>query len=306
MPQGVRVRVSPPAQIFLKSMNTVDDLLELLKLKKKEDHFLGISKTIGSNSVFGGQVLAQSLYAAYNSISNNRILHSLHSYFLERGDLEIPIKYYVDQIRDGGSFSTRRVTAKQKDKTIFILAASFQKKESGHKFYKKINEKIKQPEDLLSTMQLKKKYGLFMSKKLKSFLSVERPVEFKPIQRTNPILKKNIPPKLDVWFRIKGEIPSMTLDVKQQILTYVSDYNILSTTLFPHLTKADFSNTIMASLDHSMYFYRDFDFSDWLLYRIESTNTSNARGMSIGHVYTRDGVLIATAVQEGLIRPLKK
>ena len=306
MPQGVRVRVSPPAQIFLKSMNTVDDLLELLKLKKKEDHFLGISKTIGSNSVFGGQVLAQSLYAAYNSISNNRILHSLHSYFLERGDLETPIKYYVDQIRDGGSFSTRRVTAKQEDKTIFILAASFQKKESGHKFYKKINEKIKQPEDLLSTMQLKKKYGLFMSKKLKSFLSVERPVEFKPIQRTNPILKKNIPPKLDVWFRIKGEIPSMTLDVKQQILTYVSDYNILSTTLFPHLTKADFSNTIMASLDHSMYFYRDFDFSDWLLYRIESPNTSNARGMSIGHVYTRDGVLIATAVQEGLIRPLKK
>ena len=306
MPQGVRVRVSPPAQIFLKSMNTVDDLLELLKLKKKEDHFLGTSKTIGSNSVFGGQVLAQSLYAAYNSISNNRILHSLHSYFLERGDLETPIKYYVDQIRDGGSFSTRRVTAKQKDKTIFILAASFQKKESGHKFYKKINEKIKQPEDLLSTMQLKKKYGLFMSKKLKSFLSVERPVEFKPIQRTNPILKKNIPPKLDVWFRIKGEIPSMTLDVKQQILTYVSDYNILSTTLFPHLTKADFSNTIMASLDHSMYFYRDFDFSDWLLYRIESTNTSNARGMSIGHVYTRDGVLIATAIQEGLIRPLKK
>ena len=306
MPQGVRVRVSPPAQIFLKSMNTVYDLLELLKLKKKEDHFLGISKTIGSNSVFGGQVLAQSLYAAYNSISNNRILHSLHSYFLERGDLEIPIKYYVDQIRDGGSFSTRRVTAKQKDKTIFILAASFQKKESGHKFYKKINEKIKQPEDLLSTMQLKKKYGLFMSKKLKSFLSVERPVEFKPIQRTNPILKKNIPPKLDVWFRIKGEIPSMTLDVKQQILTYVSDYNILSTTLFPHLTKADFSNTIMASLDHSMYFYRDFDFSDWLLYRIESPNTSNARGMSIGHIYTRDGVLIATAIQEGLIRPLKK
>jgi len=302
----VRVRVSPPAQIFHKSMNTVDDLLELLKLKKKEDHFLGISKTIGSNSVFGGQVLAQSLYAAYNSISNNRILHSLHSYFLERGDLDIPIKYYVDQIRDGGSFSTRRVTAIQSDKTIFILAASFQKKESGHKFYKKINEKIKQPEDLLSTMELKKKYGLFMSKKLKSFLSVERPVEFKPIQRTNPILKKNIPPKLDVWFRIKGEIPSMTLDVKQQILTYVSDYNILSTTLFPHLTKADFSNTIMASLDHSMYFYRDFDFSDWLLYRIESPNTSNARGMSIGHIYTRDGVLIATAIQEGLIRPLKK
>ena len=306
MPQGVRVRVSPPAQIFLKSMNTVDDLLKLLKLKKKEDHFLGISKTIGSNSVFGGQVLAQSLYAAYNSISNNRILHSLHSYFLERGDLDIPIKYYVDQIRDGGSFSTRRVTAKQKNKTIFILAASFQKKDSGHKFYKKITEKIKQPEDLLSTTELKKKYGLFMSKKLKSFLSVERPVEFKPIQRANPILKKNIPPKLDVWFRIKGEISPMELEIKQQILTYVSDYNILSTTLFPHLTKADFSNTIMASLDHSMYFYRDFDFSDWLLYRIESPNTSNARGMSIGHIYTRDGVLIATAIQEGLIRPLKK
>ena len=132
-------------------MNTVDDLLELLKLKKKEDYFLGISKTIGSNSVFGGQVLAQSLHAAYSSI-NNRVLHSLHSYFLERGDLEIPIKYYVDQIRDGGSFSTRRVTAKQKDKTIFILAASFQKKELGHLYYKKINDKIKQPEELFMTL----------------------------------------------------------------------------------------------------------------------------------------------------------
>ena len=305
MPQGVRVRVSPPAQIFLQSMNTVDDLFELLKLKKEEDYFLGISKTIGSNSVFGGQVLAQSLNAAYSSI-DNRTLHSLHSYFLERGDLEIPIKFYVDQIRDGGSFSTRRVTAKQKDKTIFIMAASFQKKEFGHQFYKKINERIKQPEELLSTTQLKKKYGLFMSKKLKNFLSVERPVEFKPIQRINPIIKKNIPPKLDVWFRIKGKIPTMTLDVKQQILIYVSDYNILSTTLFPHITNANFSNTIMASLDHSMYFYRDFDFSDWLLYRIESPSTSNARGMSIGHIYNREGLLVATAIQEGLIRPLKK
>ena len=173
MPQGVRVRVSPPAQIFLKSMNTVDNLLDLLKLKKKEDYFLGISKTIGSNSVFGGQVLAQSLYAAYSSI-DNRILHSLHSYFLERGDLEIPIKYYVDQIRDGGSFSTRRVTAKQKNKTIFILAASFQKKDSGHKFYKKITEKIKQPEDLLSTTELKKKVWFIYVQKIKKFLKCRK------------------------------------------------------------------------------------------------------------------------------------
>ena len=118
MPQGVRVRVSPPAQIFLKSMNTVDDLLELLKLKK-EDHFLGTSKTIGSNSVFGGQVLAQSLYAAYNSISNNRILHSLHSYFLERGDLETPIKYYVDQIRDGGSFQPEELPLNKRQNILF-------------------------------------------------------------------------------------------------------------------------------------------------------------------------------------------
>ena len=164
MPQGVRVRVSPPAQIFLKSMNTVDNLLDLLKLKKKEDYFLGISKTIGSNSVFGGQVLAQSLYAAYSSI-DNRILHSLHSYFLERGDLEIPIKYYVDQIRDGGSFSTRRVTAKQKDKTIFIMAASFQKKEAGHKFYKKITDKIKKQKKICPSLVLKKMIVYFWQKK---------------------------------------------------------------------------------------------------------------------------------------------
>ncbi|CAL2075771.1 Acyl-CoA thioesterase 2 [Tenacibaculum dicentrarchi] len=288
-------------------MKNTAELLKILTLENLgNNNFNGISKDIGSPIVFGGQVLAQSLNAAYRTVSDERILHSLHSYFLEAGNLELSITYNVQVIRDGGSFSTRRVTAIQEDKTIFILACSFHKKEEGYEHQKPIKKDIKQPEELLSWSDMLVQFSDFLPKKLKAFLSIERPVDFKPVHIVNPFDLKDLPPVVDVWFKLKDASQDLNLALKQQILTYISDYNILTTCLNPNASVAHFGNTQMASLDHSMWFYRDFDFSDWLLFSIESPNTFGARGFATGNIYTRKGVLVASVAQEGLMRAIKK
>ncbi len=288
-------------------MKNTTELVNILTLEDQGDNnFSGISKDIGSPNVFGGQVLAQSLNAAYRTVPERKILHSLHSYFLEPGNLELPIIYNVQTIRDGGSFSTRRVTAHQGDKTIFILACSFHKIEEGYEHQMPIKKDIKQPEDLLSWTDMLDQFGDFLPKKMKAFLSIERPIEFKPVQVVNPFDQKDLPPVVDVWFKLKGDSSDLNLAQKQQILTYISDYNILTACLYPNASKAHFGNTQMASLDHSMWFYRDFDFSDWLLFSIESPNSYGARGFACGNIYTRDGKLIASVAQEGLMRPPRK
>ena len=288
-------------------MKNTQELLKILTLKDiGNNNFNGISKDIGSPNVFGGQVLAQSLNAAYRTVKESRILHSLHSYFLEAGNLELPITYNVQVIRDGGSFSTRRVTAHQNDKTIFILSCSFHKKEEGYEHQMPIKKGIKKPEELFSWTDMLAQFGDFLPKKLKAFLSVERPIEFKPVEIVNPLDMKDLPPFVDVWFKLKGDPVDLSLALKQQILTYISDYNILTACLNPNASIANFGNTQMASLDHSMWFYRDFDFNDWMLFSIESPNTFGARGFACGNIYTREGKLIASVAQEGLMRPMKK
>ncbi|MEC3906795.1 acyl-CoA thioesterase II [Tamlana sp. 2201CG12-4] len=288
-------------------MTTVNDLLNLLILEKINDSvYNGISKTVGSPVVFGGQVLAQAINAASRTITNQRVLHSLHAYFLEAGDLSCPITYNVSIIRDGGSFSVRRVTASQNDTIIFILAASFHKKEEGYNHQIEMKSGLKQPEDLLSWTDILNQFGDFLPKSLKAFFEIERPIEFKPTEIVNPMDKKDLPPFIDVWFKLKGDIKDLDLATKQQILTYISDYNILVSALNPHASKAHWGNTQTASLDHSMWFFRDFDFSDWMLFSMESPSTSGARGFARGHVFTREGKLIASVAQEGLMRPIVK
>jgi len=288
-------------------MKNTQELLKILTLDDIGDNnYNGISKDIGSPNVFGGQVLAQSLNAAYRTVPKERILHSLHSYFLEAGNLEIPITYNVQTIRDGGSFSTRRVTAHQNDKTIFILACSFHKHEEGHEHQMPIKKGIKQPEELFSWNDMLDQFGDFLPKKMKAFLSIERPIDFKPVQIVNPLDAKDLPPVVDVWFKLKGDSSNLELAIKQQILTYISDYNILTACLNPNASVANFGNTQMASLDHSMWFYRDFDFSDWMLFSVESPNSFGARGFACGNIYTREGKLVASVAQEGLMRPMKK
>ena len=288
-------------------MTSVTDLLNILHLDQQDDNtFLGISKTVGSPNVFGGQVLAQALNAAYRTIKNGRVLHSMHSYFLEAGDLEIPIQYQVGIMRDGGSFSVRRVTASQKGKTIFILSASFHKNEKGHEHQIHIKQDVKSPEELMSWSDLLKSYGELLPERTKTFLEIPRPVEFKPTVINNPLEKKDLPPVLDVWFKLKGDVNDLDLSLSQQILTYISDYNILAVAIQPHASKAHWGNLQTASLDHSMWYYRDFDFSDWLLFSLESPNTSNARGFAKGNIFTREGKLVASVAQEGLMRPTDK
>ncbi|GGG93471.1 acyl-CoA thioesterase II [Polaribacter pacificus] len=288
-------------------MTGIDDLLSMLDVDKtNENEFTGLSITIGSPNVFGGQVLAQSINAAYKSIKNNRVLHSLHAYFLEPGHLEIPIVYKVTEMRNGGSFSTRRVTALQNDKTIFILAASFHKEEEGFEHQMDLKTAVKQPEELLSWEDMLEQMGDFLPGKLKAFLEIERPIDFKPTMIVNPLDKEDLPPLNQVWFRVKGDAKELDLSTKQEILTYISDYNILNATLYPNGSKANFGNMQMASLDHSMWFFRDFDLSDWLLYDMDSPNSFGARGFARGHIYTREGKLVASVAQEGLMRPIKK
>ena len=285
-------------------MTSVNDLLDLLTLDKINDtEFNGISKTIGSPIVFGGQVLAQALNAASRTITNNRVLHSMHAYFLEPGNLKLPITYNVNLVRDGGSFSVRRVTAHQKEQTIFILSASFHKKETGYNHQIEMKSNVKEPEVLLSWTDILQQFGDFLPKSLKAFFEIDRPIEFKPTVIVNPLEKKNLPPFSDVWFKLKGDTKNLDLATKQQILTYISDYNILGATLYPHASKAHWGNTQTASLDHSMWYFRDFEFDDWLLYAMESPNASNARGFARGNIFTRNGTLIASVTQEGLMRP---
>ncbi|WMI68538.1 acyl-CoA thioesterase II [Mangrovimonas sp. YM274] len=288
-------------------MTSVNDLLQLLHLdSNSENQFQGLSKTVGSPNVFGGQVLAQAINAAYRTITNQRVLHSMHAYFLEAGNLELPITYDVGSMRDGGSFSVRRVTASQNGTVIFILSASFHKKEEGYDHQIEIPKNIKQPEELLSWSDMLEQFGEAIPPRTKGFLQIERPIEFKPVEVVDPFNKKDLPPSTNVWFKLKGDSSNLDLSQKQQILTYISDYNILAAAMNRHASKAHWGNTQTASLDHSMWYFRDFNFDDWLLYAIESPNASNARGFAKGNIFTRDGKLVASVAQEGLMRPLKK
>lgn len=285
-------------------MKTTKDLINILTLKDLGDNtFSGISKDIGSPRVFGGQVLAQALNAAYRTIHEERFVHSLHSYFLLPGNLDIPITYKVQEMRNGGSFSTRRVTALQNGETIFILAASFHKIEEGHEHQIDIKKNMKQPEELLSWTDMLEQFGDFLPKSFKAFLEIDRPVDFKPVEIQNPLDRKDAPPFEDVWFKLKGDSSNLSLPIKQQILTYISDYNILNAALKPNASKANFGNTQMASLDHSMWFSRDFDLDDWMLFSMTSPSTFGARGLATGNIFTRDGKLVASVAQEGLMRP---
>ncbi|WP_299016100.1 acyl-CoA thioesterase II [uncultured Polaribacter sp.] len=288
-------------------MQNSKDLIALLELENLGNHnFKGHSYTIGSPHVFGGQVVAQAVNAAYRTVPENRFIHSLHSYFLEAGDLTIPINYKVTEMRDGGSFSTRRVTASQNNKTIFILAASFHIKEDGFEHQTAFEKEIKQPEELLSWDDMLQQFGDVLPKSTKAFLSIERPIEFKPVRVPNPLKPKDLPANEQVWFRLKGDHhEKLDFRTKQEILAYISDYNVLNAAFNPNGSKFSFANTQTASLDHSMWFFRDFNFDDWLLFSAESPNAYGARGLAKGNIFTRTGVLVASFAQEGLLRPKK-
>ena len=282
-------------------------LVQLIAVEKiNENKFKGENSFIGSPNVFGGQVIAQSLYAAYQTVSNDRQAHSLHSYFLLPGKLNEPIIYEVENVRDGSSFSTRRVLAKQNDKTIFIISISFQISEYGYEHQSDIKPDVKLPEFLLSWDDIYKTFKDQLPISLKKYLEIDRPVEFRPVQIQDFHNPKNEKASRQVWFRLKENDPHLSISNQHQILSYISDYNLLTTALAPHASEANFENTYLASIDHAMWFHRDFDLTQWHLYCIESPFASNARGFTTGKIFSMEGKLIASVTQEGLMRPMLK
>lgn len=288
----------------MKDSRALIDLIELTPIDPQT--FVGHSISVGSEAVFGGQVMAQALNAAYRTVSADRHCHSLHSYFILRGDLTQPITYKVQLVRDGGSFTTRYVTAEQNDQAIFVLAASFQIEEEGLDFQEKMPD-VPLPDGLLSWEDVYEQSKDFLPKNMQTFLSVERPIHFKPTVLPNPFEKKDLEPVQHIWFQFKDYEKNTSLAHFHQLLAYVSDYNILMTSLRPHASEAHFGNMQLASLDHAMWFHRKpANPSDWFLYTTNVLSNSNARGLASGQIYCSQGNLIASVVQEGLMRKLAK
>ena len=261
----------------------MDDLLQLLKLERIEDNiFRGESRDIGSAQVFGGQVLGQALCAA-NKTVEKRQAHSLHAYFLRRGDMDAPIIYDVDRARDGGSFSVRRVVAIQHGRPIFNLAASFQKPEEGLEHQIEMPD-VDGPDGLPDLSEVAPKILKKIPEKIHRYLTTKRAFEFRPVQAMDLLNPDPIAPTKCIWIRAVCELPVDTC-LHQNLLAYVSDYGLLSTATLPHGLSFGQGRLMMASLDHALWFHRQVKIDDWLLYEMESPNSSSARGFARGQFF---------------------
>ena len=285
-----------------KALNKLIKLLDLEHLE--ENLFRGQSENIGGPRVFGGQVIGQALTAAVRTVPSKRFVHSLHAYFLRPGDMEYPIIYDVERTRDGGSFTTRRVVAIQKGEPIFDMALSFHKKEKGPSHQIDMID-IPGPEECISELEVKKKMIDKVPLKYRDFFLRVRPIEIRNLPGEGMFEEpKKKPPNKHVWMKAVGKIPDDVVQ-HQAILAYASDMGLLSTSMNPHRLSFAKGNVMSASLDHAMWFHRPFRADEWMLYSTDSPSASNARGFNRGSVYTEDGVLVASAVQEGLMRIVK-
>jgi len=283
-------------------MTDIRELIDLLKMKGlSETVFLGQNYLSPWKRVFGGQVLAQALSAATQTVDPERAAHSLHAYFLLAGDINVPIVYEVEKIRDGGSFSTRRVVAKQNGIAIFFLSASYQKRNQGGYDHSIEMPQVPGPEGLKSDEEIIRKFEKGIPNTI-SELITSRPFEFRIVEGFDIFDNSTKPPYKHVWFKAKQAVEASP-EIHQQLLTYVSDYNLLITATLPHTEGPYPFDVFMASLDHAIWFHRDFTVNDWLLYAIDSPSASNSRGFTRGNIFTRDGTLVASVTQEGLIRP---
>ena len=281
--------------------SVLTELLDLLRLERIEQNlFRGQSQDLGWGRVFGGQVLGQALSAATQTVPTERRVHSVHAYFLRSGAADTPIVYTVDPIRDGRSFTTRRVVAIQNGKAIFNLAASFQTVEGGLD-HQDAAPTVPPPEDLLSQRAIAEKHADRIPPAIRAIALADRPIESRPVQRYDPLNPKVGPAFRQVWFRAIDALPD-DASVHRYLLAYASDFSFLTTSMQPHGVSWLTPGFQVASLDHAMWFHRPFRMDEWLLYDIESPSASGARGLVRGRIFDRAGQLVATAVQEGLIR----
>jgi acyl-CoA thioesterase-2 len=281
----------------------MSELLSILDLEKLEHNlYRGISPKVTWIRVFGGQVIAQSLVAAQRTVSDDRFVHSLHGYFMLPGDPTIPIVYSVDRIRDGGSFTTRRVTAIQRGHAIFSLEASFQKdEEGGLDFQQPMPVDVPMPEVLAERKELIATSSFEIPENIRRFWEHDRPVDMKPVTLEHYTSRDPLPPQQNVWVRANGPVPK-DRTLRTAILAYLSDMTLLDTATFPHGRAIFDPDLQVASLDHAMWFHRPADLSGWLLYTQDTPSSSGSRGFTRGMIYSRDGTLIASVAQEGLIR----
>lgn len=277
------------------------DLLQQFQLERLEVNlFRGQSRDTGSPQVFGGQVLGQALMAAHCTIEDGRVVHSMHAYFLRRGDFTKPIVYNVDRSRDGGSFSARRVVAVQNGEQIFICSASFQTPENGLE-YQASAPPVPPPEQLKPLTKPSQADIDKLPEKLRRWLQIERPFEFRPVQPYNPLAPVATQPVRQIWMRAVDRLPDDDT-LHRCLLAYMSDYWLLDTSTMPHGSSFLRGNLIMASIDHAIWFHRHARVDEWLLYSLDSPSSSGARGFARGSFHSRDGVLVASTAQEGLIR----
>jgi acyl-CoA thioesterase-2 len=280
--------------------NLLAELLSQLHLETLEtDHYQGQSQDLGWGRVYGGQVLGQALVAATNTVTG-RPVHSMHAYFLRPGDVRAPITYEVERVRDGGSFSMRRVAAKQFDKQIFVMTASFQTRENGLEHQIEM-PKIPGPEGILSELDLRRQSPDRFPESVREKFTRDRPIEIRTIDPVDLDHPEKKPPVKYSWIRALGEMPEDPT-LNKCLLAYMSDWGILGTSLLPHGMTVSDPKLQMVSLDHAMWFHREFKANDWLLYAQESPSSSQGRGFSRGNVFTREGKLVASVCQEGLVR----
>jgi acyl-CoA thioesterase-2 len=276
-------------------------LQQILDLERIEDLvFRGRSRPVAETRVFGGEVAGQALIAAARTVVPDRTVHSLHAYFLRPGDPNVPIVYEVDRIRDGKSFTTRRVVAIQHGEAIFTMAVSFHRDEPGMSHQAPMPD-VPAPEQLPDEAHIKARVLPLMPDAVRRYYERERPIEWRPVELDRYLGKKIENGRFHVWIRATGRLPDEPA-IHQCVLAYASDMLLLDSALIPH-GRTVFEKTLMAaSLDHALWFHRPFRADDWLLYVHDSPNLSGSRGFARGLIFARDGTLVASVAQEGLLR----
>ena len=279
-------------------------LSDLLTLKRIDAFtFIGKNYKTFWKRVYGGQVLAQSLHAANQTIMGGRYVHSLHGYFILAGDIEVPIEFKVENLRDGKSFNTRRVTAYQKGKAIFVLSASFQIDEEGLSQYENSPASFN-PENLIPDSELLKKTKV-IPLQIKKYLLSRHPFAFEFRPEIDYDKSIDYTSTRNIWFRLKNKT-KLTRNRQYEFLAYAVDYDLLIMSVISHFRDKYKDPVQTASLDHAMWFHRKFDVNEWLMYSMKSPNISGSRCLGTGYIYDREGLLVATVVQEGLARILSK
>jgi len=280
----------------------LDELVKLLALERIEENlFRGESQDLGWGTVFGGQVLGQALSAAVQTVPPERQAHSMHAYFLRPGDVKKPIVYEVDRLRDGGSFTTRRVVAVQSGRPIFNMSASFQIAEEGFT-HQDAMPTVPDPESLRPDREALLAQVATLPAHVRERALAEQPFDARTVDGVDDMLSAPAkPPQRSIWLRSSGKLPDDPA-LHRYLLAYASDHAFIATALLPHAVTWLSPGMHVASLDHVMWFHQPFRIDDWLLYVMDSPAAQGARGLVRGRVFTRDGRLVASAAQEGLIR----